>query len=99
MLSVDPHGDAVVAALGGAVEPVIFLVDQNKKTRIGTAFWLVAKCCHRRGGMFGVDQSKAVVRNSCGIRASPSPPGLLSPRRGEEGYLITVPTLIAISRR
>ncbi|MFN9713493.1 MAG: hypothetical protein ACK57G_06775, partial [Planctomycetota bacterium] len=25
------------------------------------------------------------VRNSCGIKASPSPPGLLSPRRGEEG--------------
>jgi YD repeat-containing protein len=57
----------------------------NRITRTGTAFWLVAKCCHRRGSIFGADQSKAAVRNSCGIKASPSPPGLLSPRRGEEG--------------
>ena len=31
------------------------------------------------------NESKTAVRNSCGIKASPSPPGLLSPRRGEEG--------------
>ena len=68
-----------------AMERATQIAKEVKKTRTGTAFWLVAKCCHRRGSTFGADQSKAAVRNSCGIKASPSPPGLLSPRRGEEG--------------
>ena len=57
-----------------------------RKTRTGTAFWLVAKSYHRRGSTFRADQSKAAVRNSCSIKASPltSRPPLPEAGRGGE---------------
>ena len=62
------------------------------KTRTASAFWMVVKRLHYGGGSFW-GQIKATVRNAYWIKTSPSPPSLLSPRRGEEGQSITVPTL------